>query len=408
MKSRDVPTSPKHRPQSEEIDTLYKMEPTIVKPNNPRGPYLVVVMLCSMVLTLGAVIGLRIAADRYPSVMVLKYFRPSTSTTERVVVQQTTPSQDAALSDAITAITPSLGAVVKGGGATVRQLSDRIGNAIVVSNDGSALTMTSAATLGVTSLVRLNDGLEQLAHEPQTDPATNVVFVHLNVSTTPVTFADSDQSEVGDRIIVVRYNPYAGGVEYMPTSIMGLHERSSVVAGNDSLVESSELLDRQLRLADTFDTSWIGAGAYDMKGHLVGILSNNDTSRGTYVVPINSLKHLVTKFVANEQVQRALLGVRYVNLSYNSTIDPYPSKGAFLFSNDKKVPAITLKSPASTSGLQANDVITAVDGTPLNELRSLSDAVASYAPNSKVTLTVIRSAKEMKIAVTLGIQPAKK
>ncbi len=407
MKSREVPTSPKHRPHTEEIDALYKMEPTITKPGRPGGAFIFGMVALSMLVTLAVVIGLRFAADRYPTVPLFKYFRASTSTTERVIVPQPSIAQDDVLSETIARVAPSLGAVVTSEHSVVRKVDDVIGNAVVISNDGSAITMTGTSTLGATSMVRFSNGVEQLLRGPQVDPATGAVFIDLNVSTTPVAFADSDRTAIGDRIMVLRYHAYAGNVEYVPTAVMGLQERISVPAGNDSLVESSETLNRQIRLTDQLDPSWTGAGAYDMKGRLVGIISGTAATEGTYLIPINSLKRLITKYVAGEPVQRATLGVSYVDLSYNSTIDPYPSKGAYLFSIDKKTPAISPKSPASAAGLQPNDVITTVDTAPLNELRSLSDAIASYAPNSKVELTVIRNTKEIKVTVTLGTHPAK-
>lgn len=406
MKSRDVPTSPKHRTHPEEIDALYKMEPTIIKPHRRGGLFVVGVALLSVCVTLGVIVGLRFAADRYTTIGALRYFRSSTSTTERVVLQPSSSAQKIVLSDIISAVTPSLGTIVKSSSATVRRSDDTIGNAVFISNDGAAFTMTGTSTLGTASLVRLTDGVEQVIHDPQSDPATSAVFIRLNISTTPVTFADSDQVALGDPVSVFRYNAYGGGIEYIPTSIMGMHERSPVAAGDESLIESSDVITRQLRLSETFDASWVGAGVFNEKGHLVGIISGTGADQGTYVVPINGLKNLVTKYVAGETLQRAVLGVHYVNLSYHSAIASYPSKGALIFSNDKKVPAVTPKSPGSVAGLVANDVVTSVDAAPLNELRSLSDALSTYAPNSKVDLTVIRNGKEIKIPVTLGAQPA--
>jgi S1-C subfamily serine protease len=407
MKSRDIPTSPRHRTHPEEIDALYKMEPTIMKPYRRGGLFIVGVIILSVCVTLGVIIALRFGADRYTTIGILKYFRSSTSTTERVVLQPSSSAQKTALNDIISAVTPSLGAIVKSSSTSVRQLDDKIGNAVFISNDGAAFTMTGTTTLGTTSLVRLTDGVEQVIHDPQTDPATSAAFIRLNISTTPVTFADSDQVALGDTVLLFRYNAYAGGVEYMSSSIMGTHERSSIAANGESLVESSEVLTRQLRVSGTFDASWVGAGVFNEKGHLIGIISSTNETQGAYVIPINVLKNLVTKYVAGETLQRAVLGVHYINLSYHSTIASYPSKGALLFSNDKKVPAVTSKSPGSIAGLMANDVITSVDATPLNELRSLSDALATYAPNSKVDLTVLRNNKETKISVTLGAQPEK-
>jgi S1-C subfamily serine protease len=51
-------------------------------------------------------------------------------------------------------------------------------------------------------------------------------------------------------------------------------------------------------------------------------------------------------------------------------------------------------SPASAAGLQADDVITAVDGQALDGDASLADVIGGYQPGDEVTLTVTRAGEE--------------
>ena len=64
-------------------------------------------------------------------------------------------------------------------------------------------------------------------------------------------------------------------------------------------------------------------------------------------------------------------------------------------------------SPAAGAGLQIGDVITAIDGAPVDGPEALSQTVAGLEPGSKITLTVYRAGGEgaLEIEATLGEHP---
>lgn len=59
-------------------------------------------------------------------------------------------------------------------------------------------------------------------------------------------------------------------------------------------------------------------------------------------------------------------------------------------------------SPAETAGLQAGDVVTAVEGDPVDARRTLSDRLYAYDPGDTVVLTVLRDGETLEIEVVLG------
>jgi S1-C subfamily serine protease len=59
-------------------------------------------------------------------------------------------------------------------------------------------------------------------------------------------------------------------------------------------------------------------------------------------------------------------------------------------------------SPAAVAGLQENDVITAVNGEPVDAERTLRDRLIAYEPGDTVTLDVIRGGETQQLEVTLG------
>ncbi len=61
--------------------------------------------------------------------------------------------------------------------------------------------------------------------------------------------------------------------------------------------------------------------------------------------------------------------------------------------------------PAAAAGLQAGDIITAVDDTEIGGLGDLAQAAANYSPGDEVMLTVERDEETVELAVTLGAHP---
>ncbi|MCS7283224.1 MAG: PDZ domain-containing protein [Anaerolineae bacterium] len=86
--------------------------------------------------------------------------------------------------------------------------------------------------------------------------------------------------------------------------------------------------------------------------------------------------------------ERPYLGIRYIARA----------RGA-------EVQEVIPGSPAEEAGLQVGDLITAVNGERVTAARPLAEILASYRPGDRVTLTVEREGKELKIPVTLGRRP---
>ncbi|MCC6616940.1 MAG: PDZ domain-containing protein [Anaerolineae bacterium] len=62
---------------------------------------------------------------------------------------------------------------------------------------------------------------------------------------------------------------------------------------------------------------------------------------------------------------------------------------------------VTPDSPAETAGLMADDVVTAVNGEPVDAERTLRDRLFAYEPGDTVTLDVVRGDETLQLEVTL-------
>jgi putative serine protease PepD len=90
------------------------------------------------------------------------------------------------------------------------------------------------------------------------------------------------------------------------------------------------------------------------------------------------------------------------------SLDPTVSGGAAIAKSattNGQAP-ITSGGPAQKAGLQAGDVITAVNGTHVADINQFVATIAGYAPGNSVNLTVNRGGQSKTIKLTLGSQPA--
>jgi S1-C subfamily serine protease len=97
---------------------------------------------------------------------------------------------------------------------------------------------------------------------------------------------------------------------------------------------------------------------------------------------------------------RARLGVLY------QTLDEQTAAGLGLdVSEGALILEIEPGSPADAAGLQADDIVTAVDGDAVDFRRTLAYRLQPYEPGDVITLTVLRGGQSLEIAVTLGHFP---
>lgn len=93
------------------------------------------------------------------------------------------------------------------------------------------------------------------------------------------------------------------------------------------------------------------------------------------------------------------LGVTFVTLTEESA-----AENAVEFMEGALIQAVDADSPAEQAGVQVGDIVTAVNGEPVDQERTLRDRIYAYEPGDVVTLTITREGESLEIEVTLGEQ----
>lgn len=273
----------------------------------------------------------------------------------------------------------------QGGGSQEAQ-----GSGFVYDAQGHVIT-NQHVVAGATSVkVQLPDGSSYPATIVGSDPSTDVAVLKINAPAAklhPLALADSSTVQVGDGVVAIG-SPF--GLENSVTSgiVSALHRQ--IQAPNQFTINDAIQTDAAINHGNS------GGPLLDMQGNVIGITSQIDSQSGGndgvgFAVPSNTVRTIAQQLIATGSVQHAYLGVRIGNASGGG--------GA-------QVGQVQPGTPAAQAGLQAGDVITAVDGKSIGTATELESAIDAKKPGDKVTLTLKRNGSTKTVTVTLGTRPS--
>jgi putative serine protease PepD len=216
----------------------------------------------------------------------------------------------------------------------------------------------------------------------------------------PVVLGDSAAVPVGAPVMAVG-NPL-GLANTVTVGIVSAIDRpvsSTSQETNTNVVTNAIQIDAAINPGNS------GGPLFDFQGRVIGITSSIATLTGSaqsgsiglgFAIPINLAHEIATQLVATGKAQHAYLGVTLGDGT--ATADGTTRVGAV-------IRTLTAGSPADKAGLQASDVIVAIDGVPVSGAESLTAAIRERAANQKVDLTVVRGGATHDATVTLAARP---
>lgn len=271
------------------------------------------------------------------------------------------------------------------------------GSGFIYSADGYIITnyhvIESASSIKVT----LYDGKSYDAQLVGYDESNDVAVLKIDAKDlTPVTIGDSDNLNVGDSVIAIG-NPL-GELTFSLTS--------GAVSALDREVTMSNNVTMELIQTDCAINSGNSGGAlFNLYGEVIGITnakySGNSGSGASidnigFAIPINSVRSIVDSIIEKGYVAKPYIGVMVSDVSDEAISYGTPAGAA--------VVSVTEGGPAEKAGLQANDIITAVDGKEISGKSGLSSIIADCAAGDKLTLSVYRQGQTLTVTVTVGEQ----
>lgn len=273
-----------------------------------------------------------------------------------------------------------------------------LGSGVIISEDGYIVTNNHVVDGADVVTVVLNDGREFEAKVTGRDPQTDIAVVKVDAKNLPaVTFADTANLEVGDRVLALG-NPFGIG-ETVTSGIISAKGR------NIGILADVEGYEDFLQTDAAINPGNSGGALVDVDGRLVGIntaiLSRTGGFQGVgLAVPANLVSQVADSLVKTGKVVRGYLGVNIQTLTpaLADSFSLKSSKGAL-------VSEVVPDAPAAKAGLKPGDVITGINGQPVTDASNLRLQVSTIPPGTDLNLEVLRDGKTRTITATAGERP---
>ncbi len=270
------------------------------------------------------------------------------------------------------------------------------GSGVIISKDGYIVTnnhvVKGAGEHGIK--VVLTDKREFDAKVVGLDENTDLAVIKIEANDLSVmSLGNSDNIQVGEWVLAVG-NPL-GLNNTVTAGIVSALGRNIGVNGGGYAIENFIQTDAAINPGNS------GGALVDVNGQLVGINSAIKTNTGYYqgygfAIPVNIVRTVVEELIKTGKVVRGYIGVQI------QTVDETMAKGLGL---DKAkgvlVQSLQKGGAGEDAGLQAGDVILAVDGREVNASNELQVIINSKRPGDVAKLTVFRDGKTMEKDVTL-------
>ena len=278
------------------------------------------------------------------------------------------------------------------------------GSGVVIRSDGYIITtehVTAEATGGGTITVTFSDGSTAPATIVGQDKETDLAVVKVDrTGLAAATFADSDAVKVGQTVVAVG-SPLGLDGTVTEGIVSALHRPTTGGSDNSAVIDA-------LQTDAAINPGNSGGALVDLAGRVVGINQSiatagsgsaapgQQSAEGNigigFAIPADTAARIAGELIADGSASHAYLGVQTQSAADDSA---GVTTGATLAS-------VESGGPAAAAGLKAGDVVTRVDDRVVGESEELVAAVRSYAPGTRVTLTVRRGTATETVQVTLG------
>ena len=265
------------------------------------------------------------------------------------------------------------------------QSSKAEGTGFVLDSKGDIVTNYHVVSGATSMTVKFQNGKSAKATLVGSDSGTDLAVIKVDPSATtlvPLSLGDSSTVQTGEPVFAIG-SPF-GLADSLSAGVVSATGRTITSPSNKPIANAIQT-DAAINHGNS------GGPLLDVNGKVIGVNSQIESQSGGndgvgFAIPANTVKSVTSQLVAGQKVTHPFLGVYLSDANGGATITKLTAGG-----------------PAATAGVQAGDVVTAVDSTPVTSSSDLVTAISSDTVGQKVTLTVTRGGASQQIAVTLGV-----
>ncbi len=268
------------------------------------------------------------------------------------------------------------------------------GSGVIVTADGYIVTNNHVIEDAGEVDVTLNDKRTFPAEVIGRDPSTDIAVLKIKASGLPyIVYGNSDAIRLGEWVLAVG-NPF-NLTSTVTAGIVSAKGRNLGLRDDQYRIESFIQTDAALNQGNS------GGALVNLRGELVGITTAIISPSGAYAgnsfaIPSSIVKKVYEDIRQFGEVQRGFLGVTFTEVTSELAEQEKlrEVKGVY-------ITEVLDDGAAKAAGLAEKDVITAVNGEPVENSADLQEKVSRYRPGDRLEITYVRKGREDKKSVVL-------
>jgi 2-alkenal reductase len=352
---------------------------------------------------LGAVAGYYVARYQQPKAVAVATAAPVSSTQVSTVVLKT----ESAVIDAVRQVKPAVVTVIntmqprRGFFGTVTE-PQASGSGVIIDPKGYIVTNNHVVEGARRLEVIYADGRKVDATLVGADSFADLAVIKVGGEVPAVAaLGDSSALQPGETVIAIG-SPLGDFKGTVTAGVVSALNRQ-LEANPGSAIEGLIQTDAAINEGNS------GGPLVNLQGQVIGIntLVVRGSSYGSgvaeglgFAIPANTVRSVVEQLMATGRVERPYLGISYtaINPQVASAYNLSQQSGLY-------VRGVERGTAAERAGIQAGDVITAIDSQTIDEDHTLGSLLMKHKVGDEVKLTVVREGKEQTITVKLGARP---
>jgi len=274
------------------------------------------------------------------------------------------------------------------------------GSGFILTEDGYVITNYHVVEGATEIKVITHDGTEYAAELVGKDSSNDLAVLNVEASGLPAaTLGSSNDLVIGDMVVAIG-NPLG---ELASTQTVGY------VSGIDREVSTSGSITTisMIQTDAAINPGNSGGPLFNMYGQVIGITTakySGTTGSGAsiegigFAIPIDDVEPLIRDLIDYGYVTGAYMAVTVQDTDSESAAMFGIPTGAYIVSVEKG-------GAADRAGIQAKDIVIAVDSHEVGNVTELTRALRNYKAGDTATIKLIRSGKEMTLEITFDEKP---
>ncbi|WP_376695146.1 Do family serine endopeptidase [Wenzhouxiangella sp. EGI_FJ10305] len=272
------------------------------------------------------------------------------------------------------------------------RVQQSLGSGVIVDSDGGYVLTNNHVIEGADDIaVRLEDGRELAAELVGSDRDTDLAVIRIeNDNLAELPLDESDRLRVGDFVVAVG-NPFGLGQTVTSGIVSALGRQGLRGLEYQNFIQT----DASINPGNS------GGALINLRGELVGINTAIFTPSGGnvgigFAIPVSTASHVMEQLIEHGEVRRGSFGIEIQDLDeeLREALGLDSTRGAV-------VTSLAEDSALRAAGLEAGDVIVAVDGRPVENAQGLRNIEGLLAVGSRVRVEYLRDGDRDSVRVVI-------